>query len=121
MRKTFLALAALLFLLSAVSSAATFPTYENTVRQWGTVTQIYKTKNQVVAFVLTRPDGGQARFDCGDFWHELACDAFSVGDSILVSGHLEDKLACEWDGIDNFPVPNVIYRCDPSGCVQLTP
>lgn len=113
-------------ILSVVGSVSAYswPPYENTVRSWGNVVELYSTTvrgRPWVAFVLAISDGTRIRFDCDAKSHALACDQILPWDSILVSGHQEDRLSCHWDGVDNFNVPNVLWRCGTQGCTLLTP
>jgi hypothetical protein len=124
MKKLHIALVILLTFLCQQAVASSWPPYENTVRFWGTASEIYSTSTPVgpwVAFILKLPDSTEARFDCGTQAVALACNLINQGDSILVSGHLDDRLSCHQDGIDNFAVPNIIFRCNTGTCVQLTP
>ena len=126
--KRIVACLALLLLVApvAVFAAVTWPTYENTSRSMGHVSELYTTTVSGlswVAFVLTLPDGNAVRYDCDVRAHALACDQVALGDTVLVSGHAETYgggRSCRWDGADYVLVPNVLWRCNTGTCVQLT-
>ncbi len=116
----------LALLVASAALAATYPTYQNMDRKWGTVSQVYSTTSSGlpwVAFVLSLPDGSAVRFDCGTSASALGCTAVKTGTSLLVSGHSETSVfpSCRWDGPDYTLVPNVIWDCTSGACVQLTP
>jgi hypothetical protein len=109
------------------------PSYENTVRQWGQVVNVFTDPSGVVfAFYMrdwrpadtTTPTGASVRIECGTNAVALGCDRVAIGDSALVSGHLEEYASCRVTGPDDVTVPNLIYRCagHTSGtCQLLTP
>jgi hypothetical protein len=130
----------LLLCLSPLSLSAlpacSWPSYENTARAWGQVVSLQSTTVNGVPFVAfsvvnwkasdttTATSGNWVRVECGTDAVALGCDQISVGDSILISGHLVNYVSCRIDGADDYTVPNVIYRCNnhiPGSCTQLTP
>lgn len=133
-------LAVVALLLAPGSASAlplcSWPSYENTARVWGQVVNIQSsTVNGVLfeAFFLipwnpgdttTASSANWVRVDCGLSAVALGCDPVTIGDSILVSGHLTNQLACGLDGADDFVTPNVIWRCTDhiaGTCIRLTP
>jgi hypothetical protein len=118
--------------LSNVTDAVTFALYGNYVRNWGIVTELYDAVFPVDwrAFITLGADGVYYRWECGESpqLEALACDEIELGDSILVNGHLDDRLTQDFDGPANYSIPNGIYRCEGSTpstlsgpCELLTP
>jgi len=126
--------------LSAVAAqalpACSWPSYENTARSWGRVVQLHTSTVGGIPWVAfsvsvwkasdtTTPTlGNWIRVECGTNAVAMGCDQIALGDSILISGHLENYASCRIDGADDYTVPNVIWRCTDhiaGSCLQLTP
>jgi hypothetical protein len=131
-----LVLTLLLPLTAHALPLCSWPSYENTARVWGRVVGLQTATvggQPWVAFSLvvwkasdttTPTSGNWVRIECGTDAAVLGCDQVATGDSILLSGHLENYVSCRIDGPDDYTVPNVIYRCTdhvPGTCLQLTP
>lgn len=127
MKKAFL-FVALLVVAATQAQAVTWPAYENDLRFWGEVTELFSSAGVIKFELRNYADGEFGRFDCVDAAKSVAlgCNLIAKGDSILLRAHLADVLACQgqWDGVANFGIPNVILRCQghvAGTCVQLTP
>lgn len=106
--------------------------YGNYIRQWGIVRELLTTTvngQPWVAFVTEGADGVVFRWDCGTAAVTLGCTSIARGESILVNGHADDRLSWDYqDGVENWSIPNGIYRCQGSTpsimtgpCTLLTP
>ena len=108
-----------LLICSTTANAATFPQPYNQVRVEGIVTGKYSSvPNNFGAVEIRSYDNRGVRIECPDGTStSLGCAALSLGDQILVYGHMQNRSpsgTCGYDGFESFVVVNLIYRFNPA-------